>query len=184
MLVALGWVALGLAIAAGGWRMDRLAQMNIEPWSAPGLVPGVLGVLIAALGAVLAWRERGASRGAPPASVDVSTATTAPVATVPTDAVVATDGRDHGTQGTGELRRVVPILVLVLAWVLGALGRGLPFVATSATLVLAWIALLRWRDWRASGSTARGLGTAAAIAAIACTAVATLFQDVFLVRLP
>jgi TctA family transporter len=47
MTVALGWIALGIAIAIGAFRMDRLARMNIEPWSAPKLVPGLVGVLIA-----------------------------------------------------------------------------------------------------------------------------------------
>lgn len=161
MGVGLGWVALGIAIAVGGWRMDRLAQMNIEPWSAPGLVPGVLGVLIALFGAVLAWRERPAARAA----------------------AAAPDAGDPGASAV-ELGRVAAILALAFGWAFGALGRGLPFVATSTTLVLAWIALLRWRDWRASGSVARGLGTAAVIAVVACTAIALLFEDVFLVRLP
>ena len=160
MRVALGWVVLGLAVAVGGWRMDRLEKMNIEPWSAPGLVPGVLGVLMAVFGAVLAWRERGAAAATPAPAGDAEAG------------------------APGELRRVLPILALAVVWVVGTLGRGLPFVATSAALVLAWIALLRWRDWRASGSVARGLGTAVAIAVVACTAIAVLFEDVFLVRLP
>jgi putative tricarboxylic transport membrane protein len=42
MRVAPGWIVPGIAIAVGGWRMDRLEQMHIEPWSAPGPVPGVL----------------------------------------------------------------------------------------------------------------------------------------------
>lgn len=160
MRVALGWIVLGLAVAVGGWRMDRLEKMNIEPWSAPGLVPGVLGVLMAVFGAVLAWRER---RAAPAAPAHAAQA-------------------DADARGT--LRRALPILALAIAWVVGALGRGMPFVATSACLVFAWIALLRWRDWRASGSVARGLGGAVAIALVACTAIAVLFEDVFLVRLP
>lgn len=160
MRVALGWIALGIAIAVGGWRMDRLDKMNIEPWSAPGLVPGMLGALMAVFGAMLAWRERRAG-----------VATPAPAGDADADA-------------PGTLLRVLPILVLAVAWVVGTLGRGLPFVATSAVLVAAWIALLRWRDWRAAGSLARGLGTAVAIAVVACTAIAVLFEDVFLVRLP
>jgi hypothetical protein len=180
MLVALGWVALGLAIAVGGWRMDRLEKLSIEPWSAPGLVPGMLGVLMVLFGAMLAWRSR-PSAGGPAAPGGA-----------PADvrAEHRTEGRaDAGTPaggppGPGEMRRVLPILALAFAWVFGALGRGLPFAATSATLVIAWIALLRWRDWRASGSVARGLGIAVAIGTVACATIAVLFADVFLVRLP
>lgn len=161
MRVALGWVVLGVAIAVGGWRMDRLERMNIEPWSAPGLLPGVLGVLIALFGALLAWRERHpqpTEGGAPP---------------------TPDDGAGHGGLG-----RAAAVLVLAVGWTLAALGRGLPFLATSSVLVAAWIALLRWDEWRASGTLVRGLGKAVTIAVLACTAIALLFEDVFLVRLP
>ena len=161
MRVALGWVVLGVAIAVGGWRMDRLERMNIEPWSAPGLMPGVLGVLIVLFGALLAWRARHpqpTGDGAPPTP-------------------------DDGA-GPGNLGRAVSVLALAVGWTLVALGRGLPFLATSSVLVAAWIALLRWDEWRASGTVVRGLGTAITIAVLACTAIALLFEDVFLVRLP
>ena len=167
MALALGWIALGVAIAIGAFRMDRLALLNVEPWSAPGLVPGVLGVLIAVFGALLAWRERGASRGAMAAesSADGPSAG-GPSADVPSAA------------------RMAGVIALVALFAFGLLGRGLPFVATSGGLVFAWIALLRWRDWRAQDRVVRGVAGAAAIAFGACFAIAHLFQDVFLVRLP
>ena len=62
----LAWVALGLAIGIASWRMDRLERMGVSFFTAPGLVPGVLGILIAAGGLVLAaraWRERRRSTG-------------------------------------------------------------------------------------------------------------------------
>jgi hypothetical protein len=163
MLVALGWVALGLAVAVGGWRMDRLEKMNIEPWSAPGLVPGVLGVLMVVFGAMLAWRERrGATRR--PDREGRSDVEAVPAGSAPA--------------------RIAAVLALTGVFVFGSLGRGLPFVATSTLLVLAWIAMLRWPSWRAEGRGARGLAGAAAIAFVACVAIATLFERVFLVRLP
>jgi hypothetical protein len=169
MAVALGWVVLGIAIAIASWRMDRLAQMNIEPWSAPGIVPGLLGVLIALFGVALALRERRAGTtpaGGAPQSAGSSTDPTVAVASAPMDP------------------RIVPVLVLCAVFVLGLLGRGLPFTATSAALVFAWIVLLRFPEWRAAGSVPRGVAVAAVIALVACFAIAHLFQDVFLVRLP
>ncbi|WOI57779.1 tripartite tricarboxylate transporter TctB family protein [Palleronia sp. LCG004] len=53
--------ALGLAMAVGGFRMDRLEFRQIHPASIPGLVPMILGGLMV-ICAVLLWRE--ASRGA------------------------------------------------------------------------------------------------------------------------
>jgi len=61
-LFGLGWVALGLAIAVGAWRMDRLEAQGVEPYAVPGLLPGLLGLLLALFGLALALR---APRGAP-----------------------------------------------------------------------------------------------------------------------
>jgi hypothetical protein len=48
------WAALGTAILAAAWRMDRLERQGISPWSAPGLLPGVVGVLMVAFALMLA----------------------------------------------------------------------------------------------------------------------------------
>jgi len=37
--------------------MDRLASLSINPWSAPGLMPGVLGALMLVFGLALALRR-------------------------------------------------------------------------------------------------------------------------------
>lgn len=52
----LGWAALGAAALVASWRMDRLESLHINPWSAPGLVPGLLGALMILFGAALALR--------------------------------------------------------------------------------------------------------------------------------
>ena len=38
--------------------MDRLESLNINPWSAPGLMPGVLGALMLVFGLALALRPQ------------------------------------------------------------------------------------------------------------------------------
>lgn len=187
MALALCWVAFGVAVAIGAWRMDRLAHLNIEPWSAPGLVPGVLGVLMAAFGAVLAWREAARRRGAgaPAAPVTDAAASDAPLPDAAVPDAPLPDAPAAGDEPVlVALRRVAPVLVLALAFAVGLLGRGLPFAATASLLVFAWIALLRQDEWRAQGRVARGLASAAAIAVVSCTLIALLFQEVFLVRLP
>ena len=80
--------------------------------------------------------------------------------------------------------RIAGVLVLCTVFVFGLLGRGLPFVATSSALVFIWIAVLRLPAWQAAGGVPRGLAGAAAIALGTCFAIAHLFQDLFLVRLP
>ena len=50
------WLILGGAIFYGSWTMDRLANLGVQPYSAPGLLPGILGVFIAALGLAMLLR--------------------------------------------------------------------------------------------------------------------------------
>lgn len=51
-----GWMAFGLAILLGAWRMDRFEAMGATLYTAPGLVPGIFGLALTVLGAALAWR--------------------------------------------------------------------------------------------------------------------------------
>jgi putative tricarboxylic transport membrane protein len=48
--------AVGLAFAVESWRMPRLEERGINPLTAPGIVPGVLGVALLVLGLVLTLR--------------------------------------------------------------------------------------------------------------------------------
>jgi hypothetical protein len=52
----LAWALLGAAILAGSIRMDRLAEQGVQPYAAPGLLPGMLGALMIISGIVLAFR--------------------------------------------------------------------------------------------------------------------------------
>src|SRR3954447_10513330 len=56
-LSALGWMALGLAILIGSVMMDRLEKQDINPYTVPGLLPGLLGIAMTILGALLAVRS-------------------------------------------------------------------------------------------------------------------------------
>ncbi|MCW5635080.1 MAG: tripartite tricarboxylate transporter TctB family protein [Rubrivivax sp.] len=59
------WAALGTAIAVAAWRMDRLDHLGIAPWSAPGVLPGFVGVLMVMLAVALALRLRSGARAQP-----------------------------------------------------------------------------------------------------------------------
>jgi hypothetical protein len=53
------WVVFGLAVVAGAWRTERMAEQGVRWFGAPGLVPGLLGIAIAFVGLLLslrAWR--------------------------------------------------------------------------------------------------------------------------------
>ena len=62
LIAAVLWVAFGLAVSIGSWRMDRLEKLSINPYEVPGLVPFFLGCAITVLGLVLlirAWAQGG-----------------------------------------------------------------------------------------------------------------------------
>ena len=45
--------ALGVAVVVESLRMPRFEELDVNPYTAPGLVPGILGAIILMLGAVL-----------------------------------------------------------------------------------------------------------------------------------
>ncbi len=52
-LTGLVFVVLGIAVVWASLDMPRFADRNINPYTAPGLVPGALGAIILILGGVL-----------------------------------------------------------------------------------------------------------------------------------
>ncbi|MGH8740196.1 MAG: tripartite tricarboxylate transporter TctB family protein [Burkholderiales bacterium] len=61
------WVAAGAAILYASWTMDRLERYGATFYTAPALVPGLLGLVLLALGLLLGARaiRQGALRPAP-----------------------------------------------------------------------------------------------------------------------
>ena len=98
-LSALGWMGLGIAILIGSVMMDRLERQGINPYTIPGLLPGLLGIAMTILGMLLAarsWRPH-----------LLASANRAPV---------------HRT----ERKRLLLVLGLCLAFGVGLVGHGLP----------------------------------------------------------
>ena len=149
------WIALGLALLVGAWRMDRFEAMGATLYTAPGLVPGLYGLLLVGLGTAMAWRSRSAPR--------------------------ATALPDVGGGPAPEPllnRRIVIVLALTLAYAALGLGR-LPFAPLTAVFVAAFC----WNfDERPAGwPRAR----TALLVGVACALVVVLvFERIFLVRLP
>lgn len=151
------WVVVGVAIAIGSWRMDRLDNQGVPGFAAPGLVPGVLGVLITitALLIVLRALGRGALR---PEGVGAPT-----------------------TVRPGQAALTV---FLCLGFAGGLVGHGLPFPVAAAIYLFLHIFLLQLPERRAEGKVARGALTAGTIAIVAAGVISFVFQYLFLVRLP
>jgi hypothetical protein len=159
-LSAIGWMALGVAILIGSVMMDRLEKQDINPYTIPGLLPGLLGIAMTILGALLAarsWRPQ----------LFASTANRTPV-------------------DRAEQKRLVLVLGLCLAFGVGLVGHGLPFWLAAAIFVTAAILLLQRRREQSDGRTLslRKFITAAAIGLGAGVVITIVFQEIFLVRLP
>lgn len=160
------WLVFGAAVFYGSWTMDRLESQNINPVTAPGLVPGLIGLSIMALALVLLFR-RNKSAG-----------------------VVAFD--DRLIESTGEQSSETPLnwRRLGLSWLLCVgfagvlLGRGLPFWLLAGIFVFLHVLLLDDPDRIAKRPLVRRVLFAAAIAIATAAFVTIVFQEVFLVRLP
>lgn len=152
---AAGWMAFGAAVLAASWRMDRLQGLNINPWSVPGLLPGVLGALMLLFGAALLLRSLAAAGGRAPAPTG-STARTGL-------ALLLCLGYAAGLIGRGW-----PFWLTSAAFLFAAL------------LAFCWLD----RDADAPQGLARLALSSAAIALAAAGAIALLFQEVFLLNLP
>jgi hypothetical protein len=157
-LSAIGWMALGIAILIGSITMDRLEKQDINPYTIPGLLPGLLGIAMTILGALLAarsWRPHLlAVKGAPP--------------------------------NRAEQKRLMLVLGLCLAFGVGLVGHDLPFWLAAALFVTIAILSLQYQQRQATGTklTLRMIVTAAAIGLGAGFAITLVFQEFFLVRLP
>ncbi len=157
LIAALVWIVFGGAVAVGAWRMDRLEHLHINRYEVPGLVPGLLGVAMLLLGAVLAIRSlRRATRAE----------------------------RAAGTPPE-PLGPLAGVLAATLLYAGVLVGHGLPFWLATFLFVAGFIHWFDRERQRALGRpVARQAVLAALYGACTSAVVTVLFEHVFLVRLP
>jgi hypothetical protein len=158
---AAGWILLGIATVIGSWRMDRLESQNINPYTVPGLLPGLLGLAMVLLGAIMAIRswQRGAL--------------TQPLA--------------PPNQDTREgNKRVWIAIAMCCGYGIVLVGHGIPFWIASSIYVTACILVFQRlsRDPVERQLTARAWSKAIVIGVLASVITWLVFERVFLVRLP
>lgn len=155
----LGLAALGIFIAAESWRMPRLAELNVHPMTAPGLVPGLLGAILFLLGGVLSVRSVRAGGWSAPRD------------------------RNGAADLAVQTRRFLLAAAICIGYAAG-LVTTLPFWAATGVFVFGFIALFEWRGGRGLAGHARALAVAAFEAVLVAVAVTYVFEHIFLVRLP
>lgn len=154
---ALGWIVLGTAILVGSIRMDRMQDQDINPYTIPGLLPGLLGIALLLMGAVLAYRSWSHGVRAP----------------------------EVRTRAVGGGRLFV-VIGLCVGFDTILVGHGLPFWAAASVFVAVAILALQDSKRRIARRplTLRAVATAALIGLCAGGGVSVLFQRIFLVHLP
>jgi len=135
----LAWTVFGIAVLALSWRMDRLEAQHINPYTVPGLLPGLLGIVTILLGGLLAlrsWRRGGRFVRGPQFAISGESA-----------------------------RRLALVIGLIVAYTVVLLGRGLPFWLGATIYVTASIVLLQAPQRAAEGRrlTLREMAIAIAI---------------------
>ena len=157
------WIALGAVIVFESWRMDRMTQQGADLYTAPGLWPGVIGLLIALLGGILAWRSL---RRAKAASWDA----------------VADDDAHYAPQAQFALAAA-----MFFGYAILLVGHGLPFWLGTALFVTAYVFVFR-RAARLAGErtgSTRVDATLAIVCGVTTAVVVSLvFEKLFFVRLP
>ena len=151
-----------MAVVYGSWTMDRLESLGIRPSTAPGVVPGLLG-MPSSFGRTCSARcgcgRSGGRRRAAPSSG----AAAAP--------------------GAGRVRLESARGAFCLSLGLRPARGGLPFWPLTAALLFLHFVLLETGDVPARPTLAPP-AVAAVIAPVVATVVTLVFQYVFLVRLP
>ncbi|MDP6389797.1 MAG: tripartite tricarboxylate transporter TctB family protein [Alphaproteobacteria bacterium] len=155
------FVALGLGALAESLRMPRFETLSVNPYTVPGIVPGMLGAVIAVLGLLLALRS--ARAGGWRLGGEVA--------------------RLVALRRSGAARRFLLAFVLTVGYAAGLIGT-VPFWLATGVFVFVFIAAFEWPAAEDRGRRRRVLALAAVEAALVTIAVTLVFQEVFLVRLP
>jgi hypothetical protein len=148
------FVALGVATVIESLRMPAFVELHAEPYTAPGIVPGLLGAALALLGALLSTRA---------------------VAALPR----AQDGEgvDHAWPQIGAA------FALCVGYA-GVLVSRVPFELATFLFILAFILTFELWDERLRPRWRRQTTIAVAIAASISFGISYVFREIFLIRLP
>lgn len=153
-------ILLGVVVVAESLRMPRLENLGVNPYTVPGIVPGILGAIIALLGLMMLVRSSRAK-------------------------TQTTDATTNVTEGlkSESTRRLGLTLLLTLGYAAFLVG-NLPFWLATLIFIFLFIALFEWQSEATSAQKLRTLGIALLQAVLVAAAVTFVFERIFLVRLP
>lgn len=151
------WIALGAAIVWTSLGMDRLERLGASIYTAPGLVPGLLGAAIAIMGFLLLLRalRAGALRSVPSSKLVLA---------------------NHW--------RLIFSLGFSLLYALIVVKSALPFWLITAIYVAVFVIVFQLEERREKNQVPRGLIVAVAHGLISGLLIQYVFEELFFVRLP
>jgi putative tricarboxylic transport membrane protein len=156
LITSLVLIALGAGVLAESLRMPRYQELGVNPYTVPGIVPGVLGIVIAIFGVIMlvrSLRTRGAAQAAPPRRAEAH-----PLRSLLAIAVTLTYG------------------AVLIGW--------LPFRWATFLFVAGFVLLFESIAPERQRSFARIAAWAIVEGALVALAVGFVFERIFLVRLP
>lgn len=151
------WIGLGIAMLVMSLGMDRLERFQASIYTAPGLVPGLLGIAIALMGVILLVR-----------------------------AVSAGALRQHARRPLvlADHWRLIFSLSLSLVYALVIVASALPFWLVTMAYVTIFVIVFQYAERRARGQVPRGIAVAVVHGLLAGLLIQYVFEELFLVRLP
>lgn len=157
---ALVLIVFGLVVLVESLRMDRLENLNVNPYTVPGLVPGILGGLLMLCGLLLLVRSilRGGWR--------LGLSQSAIVDFLKDEAV----------------KRTSLTLLLTFGFALGLFGT-LPFGIAAALFIFSFILILRDRELADKQAKVRYFVFALCVAVAAGYGIEIIFTHFFFVKL-
>ncbi|MCR8723174.1 tripartite tricarboxylate transporter TctB family protein [Frigidibacter sp. ROC022] len=163
LITSIVFMILGLAIAEESWRMPTYTDVGSSIWAAPGMVPGLLGLALTFMAAILLFRSIKARRG---------------------EGVPEGDADDVLPPEPGSRGRVALTLVLCLTYA-GVLVGNMPFALATGLFTFVFIMIFElWGHPEAQRNWLRHAVVALIIAVIAGWLIAYVFSNIFFVRLP
>jgi putative tricarboxylic transport membrane protein len=154
------WSALGALIVVLSWQMDRMTQQGATLHTAPGLWPGIVGAVLAALGGALVLRSGRRARS------------------------IGWDGAAEDTTDYAPPSSFALAAAMFFVYALLLVGRGLPFWLGTALFVTTYVFLFQYAQRKATGKVLRGFVVALACGVLTALSVTLLFEQLFYVRLP
>ncbi len=154
-------IVFSLTVVVSSYTMPRLEHRNIDPFSAPGVVPGMIGLILLCLSLILFFRS--IRRGG---------------------YLFLTGGAgEHPNAATGAAQRVLLTLAISLIYATGLLGR-VDYTIATLLYIFSFIVIFEYRPQLSLSAQKKMIGLALVQALIAAVLITLVFRKLFLVDLP